>query len=101
MPTKTLDELMQRFSPEQQEKIEEKAAEMRLELQLSKLRERLERTQQEQARAMNIAQSSVAAIEGRGAELKLSTLKRYVEALGGELIIGVNIPGGEQVNYTL
>jgi hypothetical protein len=47
---------------------------------------------------MNIAQSSVAAMESRGAELKISTLKRYVEALGGELTLGVKMPGGEHVD---
>ncbi|WP_277973462.1 XRE family transcriptional regulator [Pantoea agglomerans] len=36
---------------------------MRLEAQLYKLRERLELTQQQQANAMKIAQSSVVAIE--------------------------------------
>lgn len=98
---KTLDQLMTKFTPEQQAEINVRAAEMRLETQLYKLRERLELTQQQQANAMNIAQSSVVAIEKRGAEVKLSTLKRYVEALGGELTVGVNMPGGEHVDFTL
>lgn len=98
---KTLDQLMANFTPEQQEEIRSRAAEMRLETQLYKLRERMELTQQQQASAMNIAQSSVAAIEKRGAEIKLSTLKRYVEALGGELTLGVNMPDGDHVDFTL
>lgn len=98
---KTLDQLMEKFTPEQQEEIHARAEEMRLETQLYKLRERLELTQQQQANAMNIAQSSVVAIEKRGAEIKLSTLKRYVEALGGTLTVGVNMPDGEHVVFRL
>ena len=75
---KTLDLLMSKFTPELQAEINARAAEMRLETQLYKLRERLELTQQQQANAMNIAQSSVVAIEKRGAEVKLmATYKKW------------------------
>jgi len=50
---------------------------------------------------MHIAQSSVAAMEARGAELKISTLKRYIEALGGELTLGVKMPGGQHVDLII
>lgn len=34
-------------------------------------------------------------------DLKISTLQRYIEALGGHLIIGAVLPGGKQVSFTL
>lgn len=95
---KTLNEMLATLTPDQQQKVDERVTQMRLESQLYKLREQLQRTQRQQAEAMNIAQSSVAAMESRGAELKISTLKRYVEALGGELTLGVKMPGGEHVD---
>lgn len=98
---KTLDDLRTGLSAESRIRIDEKVSEMRLESQLYKLREALDRTQREQAAAMGIAQPSVVAIEGRGEDLKIATLKRYVEALGGQLTIGVNMPSGEHVNFTL
>lgn len=95
---KTLNEMLATLTPEQQQQVDERVTQMRLESQLYKLREQLQRTQRQQAEAMNIAQSSVAAMELRGAELKISTLKRYVEALGGELTLRVKMPGGEHVD---
>ncbi|MDI9769494.1 XRE family transcriptional regulator [Pantoea dispersa] len=98
---KTLDDLMADLTPDELTQIHEKVAAMRLDSQLYKLREALSKTQKQQAEAMGIAQPSVAAIEGRGDDLKIATLKRYVEALGGQLTIGVNMPGGEHVDFTL
>lgn len=98
---KTLDDLLTELTPAEREQVNEKAAAMRLETQLYKLREALHKTQREQAEAMGISQPSVVAIEGRGEDLKIATLKRYVEALGGQLTIGVDMPGGEHVHFTL
>ncbi|MDO6407058.1 helix-turn-helix domain-containing protein [Pantoea phytobeneficialis] len=98
---KTLNDLKAGLSAESLARIDKKVSEMRLESQLYKLREALDRTQREQAAAMGIAQPSVVAIESRGEDLKIATLKRYVEALGGQLTIGVNMPGGEHVDFTL
>ncbi|WP_343551014.1 helix-turn-helix domain-containing protein [Pantoea sp.] len=95
---KTLNEMLATLTPEQQQQVDERVSQMRLESQLYKLREQMQRTQRQQAEAMNIAQPSVAAIEARGVELKISTLKRYVEALGGELTLGVKMPGGTHVD---
>ena len=58
---------------------------MLFEAHLHQLREALNISQQELAKTLGISQPSVAAIEGRGNELKISTLKRYVEAMGGTL----------------
>ncbi|EJY1431389.1 helix-turn-helix transcriptional regulator [Salmonella enterica] len=93
------NELTASFTPEQHELANQYHEQMKLENQLYLLREALELTQQEQA--LGITQPSVAAIEARGADLKISTLQRYIEALGGQLIIGAVLPGGKQVSFTL
>ncbi|EAA9129420.1 helix-turn-helix transcriptional regulator [Salmonella enterica] len=95
------NELTASFTPEQHELANQYHEQMKLENQLYLLREALELTQQEQAQALGITQPSVAAIEARGADLKISTLQRYIEALGGHLIIGAVLPGGKQVSFTL
>ncbi|EHT8580129.1 helix-turn-helix transcriptional regulator [Salmonella enterica] len=95
------NELTVSFTPEQHELANQYHEQMKLENQLYLLREALELTQQEQAQALGITQPSVAAIEARGADLKISTLQRYIEALGGHLIIGAVLPGGKQVSFTL
>ncbi len=58
-------------------------------------------SQTEMARQMGIAQPSVAAIEQRGNEMKISTLKRYVEALGGTVRLDVELPDGQRFGFTL
>ncbi|WP_017345652.1 helix-turn-helix domain-containing protein [Pantoea sp. A4] len=98
---KTLDDLRATLTPDEQRQVSDKVAQMRLDTQLFKLREAMEKTQREQATAMGIAQPSVAAIESRGEDLKIATLKRYVEALGGELTLAVNMPGGRRIDFTL
>ncbi|AYA41256.1 XRE family transcriptional regulator [Xenorhabdus nematophila] len=97
----TLKELMAKRSPESQAKIEEKAAEMLLETQLYQIREALALSQTQVAKNLGIAQSSVAAIEQRGNELKISTLKKYIEAMGGEMTLGVKLPDGKLMNFSI
>lgn len=99
MKTISLDEFMQRFSEEEQEEIRQQAKEMQLELQLYRLREELEMSQKELAEALNISQPSVAALEKRGNDIKLSSIKRYVEAMGGALRLSVDLPTGKTVSF--
>ncbi|EIC85772.1 XRE family transcriptional regulator [Serratia sp. M24T3] len=97
----TLKELMAQRTPESQERIKAMANEMRLETRLYELREQLNLSQKEVAEAMGIKQPSVVAIEQRGSEMKIDTLRRYVEALGGKLSIDVELPGGKHFGFTV
>jgi transcriptional regulator with XRE-family HTH domain len=53
-------------------------------MDLKAIREALRRTQAEAAEGTDMTQSEVSQLERR-ADHRLSTLRRYVEALGGEL----------------
>jgi DNA-binding XRE family transcriptional regulator len=64
---------------------------------LSMLREQLELSQVEMAHRLGISQPSVANLEKRGQEIKLSSLKRYVEAMGGKLTVDVQFPDGRHI----
>jgi len=44
---------------------------------------------------------SVVAIEQRGNDIKLSTMKRYVEAMGGKLRIDVELPDGKHTSFVV
>ncbi|WP_321158500.1 helix-turn-helix transcriptional regulator, partial [Providencia stuartii] len=79
----TLKEMLASRTPDSRQRIEEMAEEMLLETRLYEVREALDISQQTLANKLGISQPSVAAIEQRGNELKISTLKRYVEAMGG------------------
>ncbi|MCW9733922.1 MULTISPECIES: helix-turn-helix domain-containing protein [Avibacterium] len=92
---KTLEQLLDEFSPEARQRIEQKAEELLLESGLSSIRQEMEISQKQLADALGISQPAVAQIEQRGNELRLSTLKRYVETMGGKLSLAIDMPMGE------
>jgi DNA-binding transcriptional regulator YiaG len=70
--------------PEARERYETERQAMRDALSLSALREQVGVTQVELAGALHVSQGNVSQLE-RKQDLYLSTLTRYVEALGGHL----------------
>lgn len=77
---------MSSLPKERQAKISEKASRIILESDLAELRKLLGITQAELAVRLESSQSQVSQTEARG-DYRLSTLRRYVEALGGQLEI--------------
>ncbi|EOL9489645.1 helix-turn-helix domain-containing protein [Escherichia coli] len=96
---RTLDEVIASRSPESQARIKEMADEMFLEVGLQMMREELQLSQKQVAEAMGISQPAVTKLEQRGNDLKLATLKRYVEAMGGKLSLDVELPTGKRVAF--
>jgi len=62
------------------------------ELTLRELRKARQLTQVEIARELHTSQDAISRIESR-ADLMLSTLRKYVEAAGGELQLTAHFPG--------
>ena len=60
---------------------------------LAEVRTALDKTQVEVARVLNVKQNAVAQLEKRS-DLLLSTLRKYVEAMGGELAVAVRTGAG-------
>jgi hypothetical protein len=71
-------------------------AHKRLELPLAGVRRLAGKTQVEVAEAANMAQGDVSRLEGQD-DMMLSTLKRYVEALGLRVEIAVVLPNDARV----
>lgn len=63
---------------------------------LSALREHRSMTQREVAHALEVSQANVSRIEHEN-DLYLSTLRAYIEALGGELELTARFPDGEVI----
>jgi len=97
----TLKELMAQQSPESQERIAAKVEVMRIIVALNQLREELNISQTELAAAMGVKQPTLAKIEQPGNDPRLSTLKRYVSALGGEMSIDVTLPNGKRIAFQI
>jgi len=79
-------ELEATLPPEARARIDARFRETMSRLRLSDIREAVGRTQVELAAQLKLGQASVSKIEG-AADMYLSTLRRYIEALGGELVV--------------
>ena len=85
MKTKSWRDIRARkFSPHKLQEIDRAVEDELLEMDLRELREAAGKTQEELAEALNKVQSEISRLEGRS-DYRLSTLQRYVAALGGEL----------------
>jgi hypothetical protein len=87
-----LDRMLERVSPERRAKIEARANELIAEeMTLQDLRKARALTQVRLAELLSIRQESVSSLEKRS-DLLLSTLRSYVEAMGGELTLVASFP---------
>ena len=84
-------------SPERRARVDAYEREMREQiLVLQGLREHRKVTQHELAEALGVAQSNISRIEHQD-DPQVSTVRRFVEALGGELILQAKI-GDETID---
>ena len=96
---RTLQEIMANEKPEVVDKAKELATEMLLNINLAELREKTEMTQKQVAAAMGVKQPTIAGMEKVGQDIKLSSLKKYIEATGGKLRIDVEMPDGSHFGF--
>jgi len=88
-----LEEIMARFTPEERAKIERGAQRIIAESRtLAELRKALGVTQADLAKALKTTQGNIAQIESKD-DVMISTVERVVKALGGRLVLRVEIPG--------
>lgn len=82
---KNLNEIMQNLPRDRRDKIEARAAELIVEyMTLQDVRKARELTQERMAELLGIRQDSISKLEKR-TDLLLSTLRGYLNAMGGEL----------------
>jgi transcriptional regulator with XRE-family HTH domain len=89
-------ELEATMSPESRAKIDARVRQTMSRLRLSDIREAVGHTQVAIAAKLKLGQASVSKIES-AADMYLSTLRRYIEALGGELVVSAQFPEGTVV----
>lgn len=96
---RTLDDVIAARSPESQARIKEMSDEMILEVGLQMMREELQLSQKHVAEIMGVSQPAITQLEQRGNDLKLVTLKRYIEEMGGKLSLDVELPTGKRTAF--
>ena len=87
-------ELTKEFTPERRQRIEAKKAELRAAIPLHKLRQAQVLAQKELSETLAVSQPAIAKMERR-TDMYVSTLRSYIEALGGRLKIVAEFPEGE------
>jgi DNA-binding transcriptional regulator YiaG len=83
--------LRDRMSAEAKERIEAKVEQVSREMDLAEVRRALKLSQEELAETLHVGQAAVAKIEKR-TDMYVSTLRRFIRAMGGELDIVARFP---------
>lgn len=85
---KKLDDMLTAMPTERRAKIKARAGELAT---LKDLRQAVEQTQEELATTLGVGQDTISRLEKRS-DMLLSTLRRYVEAMGGKLELVAQFP---------
>lgn len=86
-------ELEAKMSPQRRVRIEALARDKMAEMLLAEIRRQGGLTQVDLAAALGIKQPSLSKLESQE-DMQISTLRRIINALGGELELIANMPGG-------
>jgi len=98
---RTLKQILATEKPEVVASARKAAAEILLDIHLAELREKMNLTQTELAKELGVKQPTVSDMEKPGRDLRLSSLKRYVEASGGKLRLDIEIPDGTHYGFSV
>ena len=97
---KRIEDYIAKLPADQQAEVERRADLLvREEMSLRELRRALKLSQEELAQVLNVGQSSVAKMERR-TDAFISTVRRFVEAMGGQLDIVARFPDSEPVSIS-
>ena len=88
--------LRERMSPSSRQRARERAREMLAEMALAELRKASGMNQTELAKVLGVKQATLSRMENQK-DMRLSTLRRIIEALGGKLEITATFPNGRVV----
>lgn len=94
---RNVNDIIKRLSAAQRKKVEARAVQLIAEeMTLREVRKARKLTQQKIARSLRIGQEGVSKIEKRS-DLLISTLRSYVEAMGGQLSLVAEFPDRKPV----
>lgn len=83
-----LDDVLATLAPERQKRIDTRAMELAT---LKDLRQAAQKTQQDLAAALGVGQDTISRLEKRS-DMLLSTLRHYVQSMGGTLNLVAEFP---------
>lgn len=93
-------ELKMRIKPETRTRVETEATRLSDELHLAQLRKARGLTQEAVAELLGVSQAEVSKMERRS-EMYIGTLKKFIEAMNGELVLAARFADGVEVPIKL
>lgn len=94
---RNIDDIINKLPAARRKKVERRAAELiSEEMSLQQLRRARKLTQQKMAKSLHIGQEGISKLEKRS-DLLISTLRGYVEAMGGQLSLVAEFPDRKPV----
>lgn len=94
MAHKKFEELEKQMSPERLARAEARAQEAMAEMLLAEIRKEAGFTQEDLAETLGVKQPSLSKLESQD-DMQISTLKRLIQALGGQLELIAHMPKGD------
>lgn len=98
---RTLEQILNNEKSEVVLAAKKEAADILLNIHLAELRELMQLTQSDLAKQLGIKQPSVSEMEKPGKDLRLSSLKRYIEASGGKVYLDIELSDGSHHHMPL
>lgn len=86
-------DLRDQLSPESKKAVERKVMELREDMSLAELRQARQLTQESLSDTLHVGQAAVAKMEKR-TDMYVGNLRRFIEAMGGELEVVARFPEG-------
>ena len=90
----SFNKLKKAMSVRSQEQVQKKLKQLRQEMALAEVRKAMSLTQVDLAGMLHIKQAAIARLENR-TDMYISSLRKYIVALGGELDIVARFPEGD------
>ena len=91
---RTLNQVLETLPAKRRAKIEQRATELAT---LQDVRQAFQQTQKTLAKKLGVGQDTVSRMERSGDNMLLSTLRRYVTAMGGKVEVVARFPNREPV----
>jgi transcriptional regulator with XRE-family HTH domain len=89
------DNLKAKMSPESRARVDARVEDTLASMPLAELRKAIGLTQAQLAETLEMGQGSISKIEN-ATDMYLSTLRRFIAALGGDLVITATFPEGRE-----
>src|SRR5688500_2907717 len=93
---KKWDNLKKKMSRAAQARVDARVKQTLSSMPLAEIRKAIGMTQAELSKALEMGQGSVSKVEN-AADMYLSTLRKFVDAMGGELVIKATFPKGREI----